>query len=236
MLAFGDKFIEAAEHGVVSLNTTNPVTAVLCDGMGGHEAGEVASRIASETFMREALRSGVKGLKPALLAANDAIAREVRKNPARKGMGTTLVAAHVAGDKLHWISVGDSLLLLSRQGRICRLNQDHSMRTAFSRMVMQGLMTPEDARNQPQRNALMSAISGDELSLVDTGLDGFALRSGDVLVLASDGIDDLPVAQLQRRLVSRKDIRQRLAGLMDDVTALGNEHQDNLTIAMLEVI
>lgn len=236
ILAFGDKFIEAAEEGVVSLKTSNPVTAVLCDGMGGHEAGEVAARIASETFIRDALRSGAKNLKASLLSANDAIAREVRKNGARKGMGTTLVGVHVADDTLHWVSVGDSSLLLFRRGRLARLNQDHSMRTAFNRMVMQGLMSEADARKQPQRNALMSALGGDELNLIDVGVGGFALKGGDVVLLCSDGIDELPLAALQARLQSRKDSRHKLSGLMDDVTALGNEHQDNMTIAMLEII
>lgn len=236
LLAFGGKFIEAGEDGIVSLATANSVTAVLCDGMGGHEAGEVAAKLASEEFMRQALRAGSVDLKSALEAANDAIAREIRKNSSRKGMGTTLVGAQVADRQLNWVSCGDSLLLLCRNGKISRLNQDHSMKSVYVRMVQQGMMTEEAARNQPQRNALMSALSGDEITLIDSGAISVALRRNDIVLLCSDGIDDLPLANLQHRIFSRNDIRQRISGLLDDVVALGNSQQDNLTIAAIAVM
>ena len=107
-------------------------------------------------------------------------------------MGTTLIAAVVIGPALYWVSVGDSLLWVFRDGRLHRLNADHSMRPVLQDLVELGRMTEEEALNDPRANQLRSAIFGDAVPLIDVNADGFALENGDLVVLASDGLETLP--------------------------------------------
>ena len=109
-------------HGVAA--------AVLCDGMGGHAGGALASRIACENFL-PMLLGGDEPVRHRLISAleyaNLAIADKVSTSPSHNGMGSTLVGVHVDAGGLSWVSVGDSLLYLWRQGEIMLLNADHSL-------------------------------------------------------------------------------------------------------------
>lgn len=173
---------------------------VLCDGMGGHDAGALASRFVADLFAAELTRNR-NGLQDAMRATldlcNSALADYSRQIGVRK-MGTTLLALWVdaGAAAAQWISVGDSPLWLLRAGELRRLNADHSMRPVFQRMVQRGMMSAADAALRGDRHALRASIHGGEIGECDLPAAPLPLLPDDLLVLASDGVDTLAPEQL----------------------------------------
>lgn len=210
----------------------------VCDGMGGHVGGELAAQIAAATAVETMLRplSGshdpANMLKLACLAANNAIAAEVHERPELADMGTTLVGVEVKGGRLSWVSVGDSHLLLLRGLNVIKLNADHSMRPAIDRMVEKGIITREDAQRHPDRNALRSVLMGDNLDLIDVGDGAWPLNVGDIIILASDGLDVLPLKAIRKwaRRWRKPDLLEMAKDLVAQSCAVGGDHQDNTSV------
>ena len=144
--------------------------AVLADGMGGHAAGDIASKIVvTEVFSELKLRSGdpkhmerhiSKVLLDAAQTANDCVGAHSSCYPGTRGMGATLVAPVLMGDRLYWVSVGDSPLFLFRDGKLMQLNEDHSMAPQIDYLVRSGVMDPAVAMHHPDRNCLTSVLIG----------------------------------------------------------------------------
>jgi len=218
------------------------ITAVLCDGMGGHNAGEIAAQVAATSFLQAAqnqLKHGSAPSKSLLTAcqdANNGIARQIAENNSLSGMGTTLVGVRCTPTSLSWVSVGDSYLLLFRNQQLIRLNQDHSMRPVIEQMVAKGIISETDAGSHPDRNALRSALTGESLSIVDQGVDKLALKTNDLIVIASDGIDVLRHDLVSRILCSRF---RRLSKLAIEIVSAARRHggrgQDNTTVLLIRV-
>jgi serine/threonine protein phosphatase PrpC len=215
------------------------VLAVLADGMGGHAAGDVASATICRTFHRRFLGgSGSTPLRLAtsLQAANEAVHAATAANPSLGGMGATCVGIAVGQAGVHWISVGDSPLWRFRQGRLDRLNDDHSLAPMLDSLVAEGQMTPEEAAVDPRRHYLRSAVTGDELDLVDASREPLPLAAGDIVLLASDGVltlTDSEIAELLNRHQGRApgDIAD---ALVHAVLQAGDPHQDNTTVVVLK--
>lgn len=220
--------------------------AVLSDGMGGHAAGDLASRIiVSEVFAELTLRGRDPQdlvtdmpllLRHAVNVANDSLRAHVEASPARHGMGGTVIATAVLNNQLFWISVGDSTLYLFRDGALSRLNEMHSMAAQIELMVAKGMMDAETGANHPQRNCLTSAVMGDDLAEVDCPPKPFQLRPGDIVLVASDGIDSLPTAQITD-IVARfgaGDSRRLSQELIAAVAEAGDPHQDNTSVVVIQ--
>ncbi|MEO0931104.1 MAG: protein phosphatase 2C domain-containing protein [Pseudomonadota bacterium] len=222
--------------------------AVLADGMGGHLGGEVASNAALSVAFAEMklqlvhVRAGHMSIPQALGVAVDranyAIAEHVHAHPQLAGMGTTLVICVIAGSQLYWASVGDSPLYLFRDGTMTRLNEDHSMGPQIDAMVQSGIINAADAADHPQRNQLLSAVCGGDLTHLDCPDSSFALTSGDVLLLASDGIQTLSDEKIGHllRKKHRTDSDQIVDALMQAVLDEGEETQDNVSIIATKLI
>lgn len=211
--------------------------AVLADGMGGHAGGAVASDLATRSFT-EAYRSGdaaiPQRLQEALAAANEAIAARSDREPSLQGMGCTLVGLLAGAGRLEWISVGDSPLWLFSGGRLRRLNEDHSMQPLLQARVERGEMTANAAASHPARNALRSAVSGEDIPLIDLAAMDFAARPGDIVLLASDGLCSLEDEEIAGILARNDgDAEQVAQELIDAVEALGRRDQDNTTVVVL---
>lgn len=174
---------------------------VLADGMGGHSAGDLAADIATTKFLDTFLHSKVDFDSPYTLAhaldqANAAIRDRRAKSLDLAGMGCTLVAALISDQGLSWISIGDSILWLVRDGKITRLNQDHSMAPLLDEAARKGVLTPEQAQSNKDRNSLRSALTGDTFDLVDQPRVPISLRSKDLVLVASDGVMSLSEQEL----------------------------------------
>lgn len=224
----------ASPKEVPTANATRLV-AVLADGMGGHTGGALASRMVCESFIEAyAGRNGArhKRLLDALREANEAIASKVMQNPILSGMGTTLVGAVFADTGVEWVSVGDSPLLLYRRGEIALLNEDHSLAPELDRLAAIGRMTAEEARADPRRHMLRSAVTGEDLDLVDVSRKPLTLEPGDYVILASDGLHTLETSEVARIVAAyANDGSEAVASaLIRAVEAVRDPYQDNTTV------
>jgi protein phosphatase len=201
---------------------------VVADGMGGHAAGSLASRLAVDCFVSAfaALRQGAAGLRDAFLGAlrdaNDMIGSVQASRPETAGMGTTLVAAHISAEGVRWVSVGDSPLWLYRDGAIARLNEDHSLRQVAA-------AAPGGASNK-----LTSALVGKDIRTIDVCVEPVALRKGDLVIAASDGVLTLPDEEVARVVADNASRRVDAIAerLIEAVAGVEQPRQDNCTIVV----
>jgi len=171
---------------------------VVCDGMGGHAAGEVASRIAVDTVLSyfrkhqpAATQSpapddapiGARMLAEAVKQANDAILEYAEAHKNTSGMGTTLVAARFADGNVSIANVGDSRIYLLREGELLQLTEDHSL---VMEQVRRGMLSLDEAKRSSAQNIITRALGTDDTTLPDLG--EFPAQSGDILLLATDGV------------------------------------------------
>jgi protein phosphatase len=207
---------------------------LLCDGMGGHVGGKQASALAIEEFVQgfnHHIESPIsKRLESGLTSANEAIQQKITQSGELKGMGTTLVAVHLSGSTLHWISVGDSPLWLVRENKIQRLNADHSMAGVFKKLVNLGQMTAQNAANDPKRHALLSSVSGEEINHIDLRESPFEMQNGDCLLLASDGLETLYDNDIIGLVAGNDSPKENVAKLLDAVKNRHKPQQDNATV------
>ncbi len=221
--------------------------AVLADGMGGHTAGDVASKIiVTEVFSELKLQSGDKKgfeanisqiLRDAALSANDCLKGHVQTHPQTRGMGSTLVAPVVLGNRLFWISIGDSPLLLFRDGKLRQLNEDHSMAPQIDFMIRAGLIEEATGRDHPDRNCLTSVLIGAEVARIDCPSEPLELRPGDVVIVASDGLQTLNDAEMERILneYARAPAATLARELLNEVDQAHDPDQDNVSFAVIRI-
>lgn len=230
----------ANEDSVLSVFPHDPdilekrgVLVVVCDGMGGHSGGEVASRIAVETIHRSYYGEDRKGpvtLAEAILAANRAIFAAAKADVQLAGMGTTCTAVVLKDGGVECGHVGDSRLYLIRGGQIYQLTEDHS---AVRSMVARGLLSAAEAQNHAEKNVILRAVGTHPTVEVTTWEQPFPYWPGDRFVLCSDGLHDL---------VADEEIRTQAAGddpqaACDTLVALAKSRggHDNITVALIRI-
>jgi serine/threonine protein phosphatase PrpC len=213
---------------------------VVCDGMGGAAGGEIASSIAVETFLtvaRQELQSldgksdsDSVALQRAVAAANRAVVVRAGWDICYRGMGTTLVAARVKGDKLTVIHVGDSRTYLVRENQAVQLTEDHSH---VAEQVRLGLMTAEQAERSSLRSVITRAIGAE--ADVRSDLQEMTLLVGDTVLLTSDGlirhVSDGEIAETIGSAASADEACERLIAL-----ARYRGGSDNITCIVVAVV
>jgi PPM family protein phosphatase len=209
-----------------------PLFAV-ADGMGGAQAGEVASRIAARAFERKRTVSAgepAEGqLEEIAQQANREIHELAQEDSSRAGMGTTLTAALLRDDEVALGHVGDSRAYLLRDGQLKRLTKDHSLVEELRR---QGRLTEEQAEEHPQRSIITRALGPEPNVNVDTMT--FPARDGDVFLLCSDGLTTMvPDDQIQEILGSSRNLRTAVNKLVDAANRGGG--RDNITAVAFRV-
>ncbi len=226
------------------------IVVVVADGLGGHRGGEVASRLAVDTIGRNALCSGdsavsavsavsdedaQKRLRTAIESANARVYDESQRDSALDGMGTTAVCLLLSEDGSSWVAhVGDSRAYRIRGERIESVTEDHSL---VATLVREGVLTEEDAREDPRRNQILRALGVSDA--VEVEVAEVELLPGDVFVLCSDGlhgmIDDEAIRTIANRPTGPDAIAARLieaaneAGGTDNVTAVVVQVPDPMT-------
>jgi serine/threonine protein phosphatase PrpC len=168
----------------------DPLLAMVCDGMGGHAAGETASRLATDVIAASYRGDGDPGeaLAEAVRAANRAIHEAARSAESLRGMGTTCTAVAIRDGKAWCAHVGDSRCYLIRDNDILLMTEDHSSVMA---MVREGTITAQEARHHPDKNVILRALGSHAEVAVFEWPQPFVLHPGDRLVLCSDGLYDL---------------------------------------------
>jgi protein phosphatase len=202
-----------------------PLFAV-ADGMGGAQAGEVASRLAAESF--EPVQRGEESPEAYLRAiartANARIHRLAQADSSRSGMGTTLTAAMVEDDEVSFAHVGDSRAYLFRDGELKLLTSDHSLVEELRR---QGRLTDEQAEDHPQRSIITRALGPDREVDVDTMT--YQARPGDIYLLCSDGLTTMVREdRIAATLASADSLDDAVSGLVREANEAGG--RDNITV------
>lgn len=210
--------------------------AAVADGMGGMPAGNQASDIAVRAFFDsypQIKRSAPDRLCRALAYANREVGFAVEADPSLEGMGCTLVAALFFEDRCEWLSVGDSLILLCRDGKMERINPFHIYANELDAKVEQGEITLEEARDHPDRKLLTSAMQGGLLDEVAQGQ--LSLQPGDLILLASDGIASLCDEEIISICTDRVDLGAAAIAemIVAQIDGLERAGQDNATVIVV---
>ena len=204
---------------------------VVADGMGGAQAGEVASQIAVEAFKR-GLRDSLEpeaALAELTREANARIHELSHSHTEQAGMGTTLTAMYVGEQDVAIAHVGDSRAYCLRDGELIRLTDDHSL---VDELMRQGRLTPEEAEEHPQRSVITRALGPEGTVEVDTR--SFHARAGDVYLLCSDGLTTmLSEQELTRVLREHRPLRGAGEALIAAANAAGG--RDNITVLLVRL-
>lgn len=241
----GTRAVQEDSYGVVPRaefeGGTRDLFLVVADGMGGHAAGEVASSLAVDTFAETFLESGTAcdagRLWDCLEKANRRIGREIEaRGKSFEGMGTTLLAVLLRDTSVRWMSVGDSPLYLVRDGAARRLNRIHSRATELADKVLAGEISEAEARQDPERHVLMSALIGTSIYEVDDP-EPMTIEPGDILVAATDGLNSLTDEEIAGIVTAHagSGAADVADALLDAVTAMNLPKQDNTTVVVIRL-
>jgi protein phosphatase len=207
-----------------------PPLYAVADGMGGHRAGEVASRVALAELLANAPRSAdSKALARAVRAANRAVIDSADKTRTRSGMGTTLTAAMVDGTHIAIAHVGDSRAYLLHAGQFTQITEDHSM---VADLVREGALTEEDARFHPQRSVITRALGSDRNMVPD--LFDVEAVAGDRLLLTTDGLTGMiPDDYVAELLMGEREPDAAATKLVEAANRAGG--YDNITVVVVDI-
>ena len=217
------------DHNEDSLVVTPPLFAV-ADGMGGHAAGEVASEIAVRVLSELAPEHpDGEALGRAIEEANRAVIQAAHEGRGRQGMGTTMTAAMLEGERLVIAQVGDSRAYLLHQGKLQQLTRDHSL---MADMIEAGQLTPEEARTHPQRSVITRALGSD--AHLHPDIYEINVETGDRLLVCSDGLSGMVFDdQIESTLRRVQDPQRCASQLVNEAIAAGGH--DNVTVIVADV-
>jgi PPM family protein phosphatase len=231
------------------VNEKNPNTAVLAvlsDGIGGHQAGEIAAQISVETITQEVGSSNASRpgeiLRKAIIRASENIRQQADTDLERKGMGATCAVAWIIGSRLYTSSVGDSRIYLIRGEKIKKLTIDH---TWVQEAIDFGTLSPQEAKEHPNAHVIRRYLGSQSQVVPDLRMrlkpqetdaqseanQGLRLIQGDLILLCSDGLTDLVEDAEILAALKTRSIQHAVHGLID----LANERggHDNITVVAL---
>lgn len=206
-----------------------PPLFAIADGMGGAQAGEVASRLAAETLREQEFGdlSALEQTVELIREANRRVYAYSSENASARGMGTTMTVALVEGNRVTIGHVGDSRAYLLRDEQLTQLTQDHSL---VAELVRSGRLSPEEAESHPRRSVITRALGTDS----DVEVDVFSLqgRDGDLYLLCSDGLTSMVSDEAIASLLSnsRADLDNAAEKLIDAANKAGGE--DNISVVL----
>ncbi len=211
------------------------ILLLVCDGMGGAAAGDLAAHIAAEAIKQQLVGSPgapapdpEESLKSAVCGANRAVLAQAEARPETRGMGTTCTAAIVLPDRLFVVQVGDSRAYLLRDGRLQLLTRDQTM---ADQLVESGALRPEDVATFPYRHVLVQAVG--TRSTIEPIASEARLHRGDRILLCSDGLHGpVPDQEIARILGGTTDINRVAHGLIQAALAAGGP--DNVTVVVAD--
>lgn len=213
---------------------------IVADGMGGHKAGEVASKMAVELIVEvfnanktnasKDEKTIINTIKQAIDEANDKIYKKSIANLEFNGMGTTLTMAYILGKKLLVGHIGDSRVYIIQDNRIYQITEDHSL---VAQLVKNGSISAEEAQYHPQKNIITRAVGTSKS--IDTDIVIDEVKKGDIILLCTDGltnmIDDLEIKNI---INNNDDMQNACEGLVKRANELGG--LDNITAIAVKIV
>lgn len=219
----------------------NGAIGIVCDGMGGLEGGELASKTAAESladawFSQEDITDIPTFLEEEAQKADEKVFHQKNAEGESVQAGTTIVAVIVKGRELYWLSVGDSKIYIIRGDEILAVSREHNYRMTLNQKLEQGEITPEEYSAEEYRaEALISYIGMGSVSLIDVNRKPFLLEDGDIIILSSDGLYRSLSEKEIFELVRRHEKDMQICAQNLTVSALGNRQsgQDNTSVVAL---
>lgn len=221
-------FVYTSEQPVGKL----PNVFIVADGMGGHKAGDYASKVTVETIVEEIVKSeeteAAAVLEHAIQTANTLIRKRAGESPDLEGMGTTVVAATCNGDILQVANVGDSRLYITNRREIKQITRDHSL---VEEMVRMGGIAREEARNHPDKNIITRAVGADDT--VKPDFFTVKLDAGDMILMCTDGLTNmLEDEEIRMILEESRDMVEKAEELVKAANERGG--RDNISVILID--
>ncbi len=219
-------------YGTTSPIGTLPNLFLVADGMGGHNAGNYASRRAIELVKESVEQSPgtepVEVLRTAITTANDMLFSEARQQEEKSGMGTTFVAATIVNEELLVANVGDSRLYVLHDGQLRQITLDHSL---VEEMVRTGSMSQEMAYHHPKKHMITRAVGAEDK--VDIDFFDVSLFGDEIILLCSDGLSNMVEDdRIRELLLTEESAQQRAESLVQAANQKGG--RDNITVIVVE--
>ncbi|MCS6789899.1 MAG: Stp1/IreP family PP2C-type Ser/Thr phosphatase [Bacteroidia bacterium] len=207
---------------------------IVCDGMGGHQAGEKAAELAIEAildfFSRTSFMPPANLLEKALFEANAAIYKIAQAYPQYRKMGTTCVLALYQHPRVYYAHVGDSRLYYYHQGQLYQKTMDHSY---VQFLVSQGILTPQEAEYHPRRNIILRALGVASRPEPEVAPEPISVTTGDIILLCSDGLNSMLTHEEIQTILETPDIPEvKAQRLIDSANAAGGD--DNISVVLVE--
>lgn len=218
-----------------SIETKLGTFYIVCDGMGGHSSGEIASQLATESilqFIKHAKTDNkIELLKEAIQYTNTIVFKTASKNENLKGMGTTLVLVHIKKDELYFAHVGDSRIYLSRDGNLEQLTEDHSL---VQQLVKEDMITELEAKIHPRKNEITKSIGLKEIVEPIVCNSPLKLKKRDKILLCSDGLTDMVSDEKILEIISKEiSTEEKTNELIENANNSGGF--DNITTILIEI-
>lgn len=238
---FQQDSVESFQH-----HATGYWLLALSDGIGGAGNGHLASRLivrSAMAYLKAHIGDVSTGsalpdvLRRAALAANRSLASTSAKHPEKAGMGGTLLLAVLTQDKLYYLSIGDSIIFRLRNGALSRINTLHSLSDRVEALEASGQVVAGMARTAAMRSTLTSALTGKKPSKIDVTDKGLTMNRGDVLMLASDGIETLSDSTLADAMesLSQDGPARGIADIIETIDREASPGQDNVSITLVTI-
>ncbi|MCK9216800.1 MAG: Stp1/IreP family PP2C-type Ser/Thr phosphatase [Firmicutes bacterium] len=217
-----------------------PFVCVIADGMGGHNAGEVASKMAVLQFIdfyerniknyKNSFNNYAKLVKEAFFCVNKNIYLESIKKPEYTGMGTTLTVVFIIDNKMIIGHVGDSRVYMIRESHIEKITTDHSY---VAELIKNGTIKPEEASSHPQKNLITRAIGTSYT--IDVDINVYDLKNGDYMIMCTDGLSNmLNQTEIKETVLYDNDLIEKCNALIGLANKKGGH--DNITVIIIEVM
>ena len=212
-----------------------PNLYIVADGMGGHKAGDFASRYSVNEFEKELkeqkARTVIGSMEGAIRTVNERLLKEAAAEPDYEGMGTTFVAACISDGNLFVLNIGDSrLYLLSEKGTIRQITQDHSL---VEEKVLRGEIERKDAKNHPEKNVITRALGAMEQVVPD--FFEVELEAGDYVLLCSDGLTNMVEDAVMKEVILGQEAS--LEEKASELIGLANKNggRDNISLVLVHI-
>ena len=214
------------------------VFAVLCDGMGGHLGGSIASKTAVKSFVKRFRETELNNIPNFYLhtveEVNNTIYNLRDNNNKRLNAGSTIVSVIIKENKLYWLSIGDSRLYIIRDGKIMQITKDHNYMVILNNLLKENKIDVSDYSNRLAKgNSLISHLGMPELDIIDINIEPLDLKNNDILILMSDGLYKL-LSDSQILEYSYMPINDYASKLYDLVIQVNTESKDNTTFIIIK--
>ena len=223
------------EDSYATVVNSNGVLAVLADGMGGYASGKQASRIVVQTFVEEFETKEIDSSETFFQNTSLLCNKKILSVTKDQKIGSTLAAVRIDKGYLSWVSIGDSAIILFREGELSNLNKKHIFQSMLEEQYQSGKISKREVLNNPKKKRLTSYIGYEGLREIEINKKAVKLLSGDKVILCSDGVyNSISEVEIEEILSMNLSPAKAAEKITQNIAAKGHHHQDNATIIVLD--